>query len=92
MQNYSNGTHLVAHVTSRLLPREHCLLNPDCAFAGASQRTYDTATVNKVVLAVLMSVPNLLDPSVVAAANDGSLYAVSLLSTSRDVRNDKGSY
>lgn len=52
-----------------------------CCCAGASQRTYDTMTVNKVILAVLMSVPGLLDPSVVTAANDGTLYAVSLYFT-----------
>ncbi|KAL3142623.1 hypothetical protein ABBQ38_002935 [Trebouxia sp. C0009 RCD-2024] len=38
---------------------------------GASQSLYDTATANKIILAALGA---LVDPSIIAAANDGSLY------------------
>lgn len=44
-----------------------------CWHAGASQSLYDTATANKIILAALGA---LVDPSIIAAANDGSLYTV----------------
>ena len=41
--------------------------------AGANQTLYDTAAANKIILAALGT---LVDPSIISAVNDGSLYAV----------------